>query len=248
LITNQTLPAIEQADVEISALDLEEVARSCVQESARYFHGLSSDPRFCFELFRRAFVQRDQIAWEHLYRTYQPLVYKWINSHPAFEASGEELDYFTNRTFDKIWFSVTPAKFNNFKELSALLGYLKMCAGSVIIDHARQREKASLDDLEDAADRAAEHRQPDLEDMTIAHLESIELWESIKKCLADRQEYVVVYACFVLDLKPREILVQFPGVFKDIEEVYRSKENVISKLRRNSELIKLLGGVSVKTG
>jgi DNA-directed RNA polymerase specialized sigma24 family protein len=234
--------------VDISDLDLEEIARSCVQESARFFRGQVNDPRFCFELFRRAFVQRDQTAWEHLYRTYRPLVSKWINSHPAFEDSGEELDYFANRTFDKIWYSITPAKFSNFKELSALLGYLKMCTGSVIIDHTRSKEKLTLEELEDSIASEPEAKEPDVEDLAIAHQESKLLWQRIKECLSDRQEYIVVYACFVLDLKPREILLQFPGLFADVGEVYRNKENVMDKLRRNSELIKLLGDVSVKTG
>jgi hypothetical protein len=110
--------------VDTSVLDLDEVANRCAQESQRFFRGLLNDPRFCFELFRRAFVQRDPLAWEHLYHTYRPLVCRWINSHPAFEDSGEELDYFANRVFDKIWGSITPQKFANFKELSALLGYL----------------------------------------------------------------------------------------------------------------------------
>jgi len=232
----------------MSDQDIEEVAHSCVRESERYFRGQANDPRFCFELFRRAFVHRDQIAWEHLYRTYQPLVFKWINNHPAFEDSGEEVDYFANRTFDKIWFSISPAKFSNFKELNALLGYLKMCVGSVILDHVRNKAKLKLETLEDSNESEPNFQYPTVEDQTINHIEAKELWKRIKECLSDRQEYTVVYACFLLDLKPREILIQFPLLFADIGEVYRIKENVMDKLRRNSELIKFLGIYSVETG
>lgn len=233
--------------MDISGLDLEEVVRSCVCESERYFRGQANDPGFCFELFRRAFVQRDQLAWEHLYRTYRPLVAKWINCHPAFEESGEELDYFANRTFDKIWCSITPAKFSNFIELSALLGYLKMCVGSVILDHIRNKERGNLEELEDITERQVEPRDADVEEQAMAHMEAKALWQRIKQCLSNRQEHAVVYACFVLDMKPRDILSQYPGLFADVSEVYRVKENVMDKLRRNCELSKLLSGVSVET-
>jgi len=234
--------------VDISSLDLEEIARSCIQESERYFRGRANDPRFCFELFRRAFVKHDQTAWEHLYRIYQPLIYKWINSHPAFEDSREEVDYFANRTFDKVWSSITPAKFSNFKELNALLSYIKMCVGSVILDHIRTKEKMDLEALEDTDTGGLHTTDSAVENQVIDLLGAKELWQRIKACLSDRQEYIVVYACFVLDLKPREILLQFPGVYADIGEVYRNKENVMDKLRRNSELTKLLGEISVETG
>jgi hypothetical protein len=50
-----------------------------------------------------------------------------------------------------------------------------------------------------------------------------------------------VYASFALGLKPREIYARSGGLFDDVKEVYRVKENVLARLRRDPELKKILG-------
>jgi hypothetical protein len=46
----------------------------------------------------------------------------------------------------------------------------------------------------------------------------------------------------MLDLKPQELYDHFRGVFSDVDEVYRVKQNVLARLRRDPEFQKLLGG------
>jgi hypothetical protein len=59
--------------------------------------------------------------------------------------------------------------------------------------------------------------------------------------LHDEKERRVVYGSFVLALKPRELYAQFQDTFRDVNEVYRVKENVLARLRRDAELAELLG-------
>jgi hypothetical protein len=50
-----------------------------------------------------------------------------------------------------------------------------------------------------------------------------------------------VYGSFVLALKPRELYAQFREAVRDVNEVYRVKENVLARLRRDAEFEQLLG-------
>ena len=50
-----------------------------------------------------------------------------------------------------------------------------------------------------------------------------------------------MYGTFILALKPRELYARFRETFRDVDDVYRVKLNVLVRLRRNSELKKLNG-------
>ena len=66
------------------------------------------------------------------------------------------------------------------------------------------------------------------------------IWDTVNEQLKDEQERQVIYAMFILALKPREIASQYPQMFNGANEVYRVKENVINRLRRSAELGALL--------
>ena len=91
----------EQAD--LRRLALLGIARRCEQETNHFFQRKRHDPRFCFELFRRAIVDRSQDAWALAYTQYRPLLSGWVERHSAFEGSGEETQYYVNRAFEKMW-------------------------------------------------------------------------------------------------------------------------------------------------
>src|SRR5688572_16981463 len=112
-------------------LRLGSVARRCAQESELFFRREPNDPRFCFELLRRAILEHNQDAWEMSYSQYRTLVSGWITRHPGFTDSGEESGYFVNAAFDKFWSAITPDKFALFADLRAVLRYLQMCVHSV---------------------------------------------------------------------------------------------------------------------
>jgi len=46
---------------------------------------------------------------------------------------------------------------------------------------------------------------------------------------------------FVSGLSPREILAKYPERFQDVYDVYRTKRNMIERLRRSTALRELLG-------
>ena len=220
-------------------LNLTDLASWCAKETELYFRHQSSNSMYCFELFRRAIQERDQAAWEIICSQYQALVAGWVKHHPAFEASGEEVQYFVNGAFGKIAGTITPSKFNSFSDIGFLLRYLKMCVHSVIVDHNRTTDQKRMYTLDDASDKPSTEPPLEAQAMDRSHQQAI--WDWIKTRLQDEKESYVIHGSFVLNLKPQELYELFRTVFTDVDEIYRVKQNVLSRLRRDPEVRKLLG-------
>lgn len=97
---------------DVRLLTLTGVAHRCSQETDLFFQQRSYDPQFCFELLRRAIVHCNERAWELAYDQYRSQVIGWVARHSAFPTSGEEVQYFVNRAFEKMWVALTPDKFS----------------------------------------------------------------------------------------------------------------------------------------
>jgi hypothetical protein len=216
-----------------------DLAQRCADETEHYFQHQKHDTQYCFELFRRAIRERDQSSWEMICLQYQPLVAGWVRQHPRFEASSEEIQYFVNGTFGKIASTVTPEKFDGFSDIASLLSYLKMCVHSVIYDHTRRVEQINLYALEDASDEKSAEPSPEEQAFDQSYRQAF--WDLTNARLQDVKERIVIHGSFVLDLKPQELFDHFRTVFEDVDEIYRVKQNVLARLRRDPEFRKFLG-------
>lgn len=226
---------------ELRLLTLAGTAHRCAQETEHFFQRRSYDPWYCFELFRRAIVDRTERAWELVYAQYRPLVAGWVDRHAAFPASGEETQYFINRAFEKMWGALTPDKFGRFPDLKSLLRYLQMCVHSVILDHVRMAERSTVGVETEVLTAEGRTESPVVESQALDRVHRQEFWGEINARLHNEKERRVVYGSFILALKPRELCAQFQETFRDVNEVYRVKENVLARLRRDGELQELLG-------
>jgi len=220
-------------------LTLVDLAQRCAQETDLYFKRQAHDTRYCFELFRRAIQDGDQSVWENIYPCYNLLVASWVKKHPGFEASGENVEYFVNGALGKLSITLTRERFGGFSDLGSILSYLKMCVHSVIIDYHRLAEQVSLGAWEDASKEESADPSPEEQAIDISYRQS--LWDFVNARMNDEKERSVVYGSFMLDLKPQELYDHFRGVFSDVDEVYRVKQNVLARLRRDPEFRKLLG-------
>jgi DNA-directed RNA polymerase specialized sigma24 family protein len=227
--------------LEPKALTLAGIAHRCARETALFFQRTSYDPRYCFEMFRRAIVERDQRGWELVYAQYHAQVASWVERHPAFPSCREETQYFVNRAFEKMWVAVTPDRFSRFPDLQSLLRYLQMCTHSVVLDQLRAAESAAVVVDVDMASVESRSGGPTVEDQVLSGMHGQELWDKIEARLNDEKERRVVYASFVLALKPSQIYAEFGDTFRDVREIYRVKENVLARLRRDIELKQLFG-------
>jgi hypothetical protein len=221
--------------LQIDKLSTQSLKLRCRQESELFFRRQENDPRFCFELFRRAILKRDEISWECIYSQYLPLVTNWLTRHPLFSSMEEEMQYFVNRVFEKMWASLTPEKFPNFPDLKSILRYMQMCSHSVLIDSARRLQNTlSMDETE--ANLKPQEAPASLEQQVDARLNAGELWRIIEKNLKNETERQVLYGAFVLGQKPDELFRTNKNRFESVEAVYRIKERVLSRLRRDRNL------------
>ncbi len=176
-----------------------------------------------------------------VYAQYQPLVSGWIQRHSLFPSLDEELQYFINRAFEKMWHVLTPEKFAQFPDLKSILRYLQMCVHSVLVDTMRAREQAMLlDDLpgEPMVSIGSDLDGPEVQIMDRSM--AMSLWSWVEGRLKNNQERRVVYCSFVLDLKPGQIYNQHKDIFHSVQEIYQIKENILARLRRDQELEELL--------
>jgi hypothetical protein len=221
------------------SLPLTELARNCAQQTLLFFQRVMNDTRYCFEIFRRAVVEKDQQAWDLLHELYSDQLCRWMRRHPRYSACLEDEAYFANRALEKFWQAVPPAQFARFPDLPRLLSYLQMCLHSAISEHVRDLVRARYEvDLEEAEQRAGAGA---VENEIVSGKQGTELWRAVAARLNDQREIQVAYDSFVLDLKPSEILTRSPGVYESTREIYRIKENILSRLRRDSELARLAG-------
>ncbi len=222
--------------VDLHALSVTGLTHRCAQETELFFQRHAYDPAYCYELFRRALLERNQRAYEGLYIQYQPLVAGWVERHPSFPGAGEEVQYFVNRAFEKMWHALSPEKFDRFADLKALLSYLKLCAHSAVIDYARPRRLVLLDEEPGDAVLAARASHDDAAEEVIERNVQQDFWRQINLRLADEREQAVVFGSFVLAMKPAELQRRYAHLFGDVRDVYRTKQNVLERLRRDPEL------------
>ena len=225
--------------IDLQHLTLVDLAKRCAQETELFFQRQLQDSKYCLELFRRAIRDTDQFAWDMIYVQYKSLVVGWVKNSQAFEASGEEVEYFVNGAFGRLAGILTVEKFSGFAEIGSLLRYLKMCVHSVIVDHNRLADKVNLYPLEDVENEAS--TDPTLENQSMEHAYRQKFWDLISGRLNDEKERLVMEGLFILALKPRELYERSRHKFSDVDEIYRVKQNILARLGRDPEFGKLIG-------
>ena len=218
----------------LTRMDLSTLVRYCVVESERFYRGQSHDTRFSYELFRRALVERNELAWEHIYSHYSNLVESWVRRSGAFASSGESSEFFVVCAFTKFWRAITPERFAAFPTLASLLHYLQLCAGCVVIDSVRAQSWAEMLPEEAIPFGRTPQTAPDEEAMDRVNRQ--EFWNYINTQLNDEAERVVVFSSFVLGLKPGDIYARRRDLFASVNDVYNVKRNVLGRLSRDQAL------------
>jgi DNA-directed RNA polymerase specialized sigma24 family protein len=215
-----------------------ELAHRCREETLRFLRGENRDDTFCFEIFSRAVVDRDDHAWAAIVGQYRGIVLAYVGQHSAAAMMREPDDYWVNRAFQRFWTAVSPDRFSQFPDVAALLKYLKLCVHSVLMDEVRARKAQPLSPLDEVPETAA---GPDnAERSVVGKLAGEQLWETVMRELHDEAERVVVHLSFARDLKPSEIFTKHPALYDSVADVYRIKRNVLERLRRSPHIREFL--------
>jgi RNA polymerase sigma factor (sigma-70 family) len=215
-------------------MDLGSLARRALVESRRFYRHDEYDPRFAYELFRRALVERDDAAWAQLFEQYAPLVEHWVRRTGAFTVSGETSDYFVSAAFTRFWRAIPAERFGAFPTLASLLNYLRRCATCVVIDAARSQ--AFADVLPEESVNWNDQRLGHADEEATDRVSRDEFWRLIDGLLASEAERVVVRCSFLLGMKPADIFEQRRGLFGCVEEIYTLKRGLLLRLRKSKEL------------
>ena len=151
------------------------------------------------------------------------------------------MQYFVNRAFEKVWLALSPGKFNRFPNLKSVLRYLQMCVHSVILDQVRRAEQPAANVQIGTLDANTNGTNPAVREQALDRIVRRELWDQINERLRNEKERRVIYGSFALGLKPGQLYSHFPQAFCNVTEIYRIKENVLARLRRDADLLELFG-------
>ncbi|MBN1811361.1 MAG: sigma-70 family RNA polymerase sigma factor [Anaerolineae bacterium] len=219
------------------ALSVAQLTQRCAEEMARYQRRERHDPRCCYELFRRALVQRDDEAWTAIYGQYHRLVNHWLGHVPS------DVDALVNQVFVRFWSALSPDRFSDFPSLDAILAYLKRCAQGVAFDARRREERrwareAALFQVQQVT---AAGEMISSTTLALDEIISEQLYEYVMERLNGTQESIAFRASFEWGLGPAEIAERWADVFSCAREVSRVKERILRRLRRDEGLVELLG-------
>jgi hypothetical protein len=216
---------------------VEELTRSCEEETRRFRRQLDYDPHACFELFRLALAEGNNTAFASIYRVYLPLVYYWVNSHPYFPNINTPAEDCVSDAMQRLYFGLRDANFiQKAESLEGVLGYLKKCVHSTIMTVQRRQEKqGTLAELSPDAWQNIEGDSYQIEQQVLAQ----DIWARVIVLLPDPNEQLLARLCFVLQLKPSEIVNEYASLWSTTEDVRIARQRIKRALWRDDVLKEL---------
>lgn len=189
-----------------------------------------------YELFRRALVERDEEAWNALYRAYECLLISWISKKVSVPV--ETYDALLADVWMKmLTYMRTAEKFAQFANLGAVLAYLKCCTMTACVDFIRaqtrmQSTTLSLETVDMSAHPAVFSAELDL----LYDVRYQELLDLVEPLLQTEQERLMVQVLLIEDEKPSVLLSLYPDLFDSVESIYWSRRKLVRRLQRSRVL------------
>lgn len=224
-LTPPSNPSLETMNISL-------LVERCIDEMNKYRLGKPYTDRYCVELFHRALLQRDALAWEVIQRHFHEIVLRWMCSHPMRDIACrfDSEENYVAQAFTRFWLATAGNQQVEFQSAAAVLRYLRMSLHSVILDALRSYSRPKEMPLLACGDP----EEPFVED---TH-EGYEMWEAIFHLLPDKRDQRVVYLLFHCGLKPREILRFCPQEFSDVQEIYCLRRNIMERLLHHADYLR----------
>jgi hypothetical protein len=131
--------------------------------------------------------------------------------------------------FERFW-QATLQRQVQFETFASALVYLRACLNGAVLDTLRTH----LRPKEISLPESGEAGEPVWED----DLDSSDVWLTLESMLPDLREQRLAYLLYHCGLKPREIVKFCPQEWSDIREIYRTRRNIVDRLRRNAEQLR----------
>ncbi|MDB4895851.1 MAG: hypothetical protein JWN15_2113 [Firmicutes bacterium] len=187
-----------------------------------------------------ALSTRDENAWAEAWHVWLPRVATWVRCHPQFGYTGEDVNYFVGRAFEKLWQAVEPEKLERFETPAHLLHYLKLCVHSAIVNHLRPDRNSPFQATPAEEMGAFPDPAPGVEATVLDQLRRDQLWTIVASHAQTDRERVIIQTALVDGMKPRDIAVRYRGLFGGVQEVYTCKRNLLERLMRDARLQEFL--------
>lgn len=211
----------------VGSLNRPGLAHRCREEQQLFRRGLQNDPRYCFELLRRALQDNDLDSWDLFREIFSKLMADWVILHNGFSSCGESIEYVVTQAFNRCLSALSGGSLDPSRGLSGILIYLKRCVHSEIVDLIRKQGPPTVQITDDIPGPPLPQTDP---------IAREKLWNHINYKLKNKKERVIVYATFFLCYHPTQIYEKYKPMFKNVEAVSRLKENIFARLRRDAGL------------
>lgn len=217
-----------------SDMSLSELAERCRSEMAHYSLKEAFDDLYCLEIFRRAMLLGDSLAWELLHRVFNSTMLHWLRRHPSRDAASrlDSEENYIVQAFERFWRATAHNQQLEFGTLAAALRYLSACLNGAILDTLRTYSRAK----EKPLPMPGLPGEPEVEDSD----DNREFWQVIERILQNKHEQRLAYLLFHCGLKPREIVHYLPQEFSNVQEIYSLTHQIIDKLQRNRDRLRWL--------
>jgi DNA-directed RNA polymerase specialized sigma24 family protein len=212
---------------------LSELADSCKNELNHFSRREGYDEQYCLEIFRRAMLQGESLAWELLHKCFKPTMLRWLRSHPHRDAASrlDSEENYIVQAFERFWSSTVHNQQLEFRTLAAALSYLHASLNGAILDTLRTYSRAKEDPLPEPGSPG----EPVVEESDDSNV-----WRIIQHMLPDKRERRLAYLLFHCGFKSREIVQLFPKEFSNVQQIYRLHRHIIERLQRNRDRLQWL--------
>ena len=219
-------------ELPLHLMSVTELADRCMSEINNYRNGEPSGDQYSVELFRRALILRDALAWEIVQQRFNALILQWMRSHPMRNVASrfDSDENYVAQAFTRFWQATAVNQKIEFRSLAAVLRYLRATLNGTILDTLRAYSRAREMPLPEPGETG--------ELIAKEQDDGRELWGVIKSLIPDKRQQRVAYLLFHCRLKPREIVHYCSEEFSDVQEIYRLRCNIFERLLRNANYIR----------
>lgn len=220
------------AELPLATMSVSALADRCSSEGDNYRRRNPFDDQYGVELFRRALMQRDPLAWEVVQQHFSKTVLRWMHNHPLRKVacSFDSEENYVAQAFARFWQATVGNQEIRFRTLGAALQYLRASLNGSILDTLRTYSRPQ----EVSLPGPDEPGEPLAQEVSDSH----EMWEVIQGLLPNERERRVAYLLFHCHLKPREIVHFCSQEFSEVQEVYRLRRSIFERLLRNADYIR----------
>jgi len=212
----------------IENVDVAILAARCAAETGHYYQRLDSDPRFCFELFRRAILAGSAPAWDALMAAYRPQIERWIRQMGVLDT--RKIEDLTQEAALRFWRAYGAASFAHARGLADVLAYLRDCTRAAVLDDRRRPDPASqLTPLDEGIPAAPAPTEREL----AQEGPRLALWRCVSGHCHDEADRLLARCIFVEGCRPKEVYIENPQWFARQAEVYQRLRNLKDRLRRD---------------